>query len=98
MTWNLVSDSSCDLRASSFHSGSVRFTSVPLHIQVGEQTFVDDDSLSVPAMLSAMAAEKADTASSTMNSTTLMELTIHRFRMPRMPLIFFIGRCFTTWV
>ena len=59
MTWNLVSDSSCDLRASSFHSGSVRFTSVPLHIQVGEQTFVDDDSLSVPAMLSAMAAEKA---------------------------------------
>ena len=63
MTWNLVSDSSCDLRASSFHSGSVRFTSVPLHIQVGEQTFVDDDSLSVPAMLSAMAAEKAASSS-----------------------------------
>ena len=63
MTWNLVSDSSCDLRVSSFHSGSVRFTSVPLHIQVGEQTFVDDDSLSVPAMRSAMAAEKAASSS-----------------------------------
>ena len=39
MTWNIVSDSSCDLRATSFHSDSVRFETVPLRIQVGEQTF-----------------------------------------------------------
>ena len=63
MTWNLVSDSSCDLRAASFHSDLVRFTPVPLHLQVGERTFVDDDDLSVPALLSAMAAEKAASSS-----------------------------------
>ena len=64
MTWNIVSDSSCDLRASSFHSDRVLFTSVPLHIQVGGETFVDDDALSVPALLSAMAAEKSASSSS----------------------------------
>ena len=63
MTWNIVSDSSCDLRATSFHSDSVRFETVPLRIQVGEQTFLDEDHLSVPALLAAMAAERA--ASST---------------------------------
>lgn len=42
-----------------------------------------------------MAAENAVTASSTMNSTTLMELTIHRLRIP---LIFFIEPDFTTWM
>lgn len=59
MIWNIVSDSSCDLRASAFHSDRVLFHSVPLRIQVGEQEFVDNDDLSVPEMLRAMAAEKS---------------------------------------
>ncbi len=42
-----------------------------------------------------MAAEKAVTASSTINSTTLMEFTIHRFRIP---VIFFMDPVVTTWV
>lgn len=54
MTWNIVSDSSCDLRTASFHSSCVRFETVPLRIQVGGREFVDDDALSVPALLSAM--------------------------------------------
>ena len=63
MTWKIVSDSSCDLRAASFHSDSVGFELVPLRIQVGAQAFLDSDQLSVPELLAAMAAEKA--ASST---------------------------------
>ena len=63
MTWNIVSDSSCDMRISNFQSEKVRFEIVPLRIQVGEQEFIDNDSLKIPEMLEAMAAEKA--ASST---------------------------------
>jgi DegV family protein with EDD domain len=63
MIWNIVSDSSCDLRTSDFHSDRVLFRSVPLRIQVGSQEFVDNDGLSVPEMLRAMAAEKSASSS-----------------------------------
>ena len=63
MIWNIVSDSSCDLRASSFHSDRVRFETVPLRLHVGEREFLDDDSLSVPELLSAMAAERGGSSS-----------------------------------
>lgn len=63
MMWSIVSDSSCDLRTSDFTSDQIRFEIVPLQLQVGERTFVDDDRLDVPALLAAMAEEK--TASST---------------------------------
>ena len=63
MVWNIVSDSSCDLRTEDFSSDKVAFELVPLRIQVGSQEFVDNDLLEVPVMLAAMADEK--TASST---------------------------------
>ena len=63
MTWNIVADSSCDMKAGGFQSDKVRFELVPLRIQVGEREFIDNDSLKIPEMLEAMAAEK--TASST---------------------------------
>ena len=63
MMWNIVSDSSCDLRMASFSSETVRFESVPLRIQVGGQEFLDNDELSVPEMLTAMAEEKAASSS-----------------------------------
>lgn len=63
MTWNIVSDSSCDLRMSSFISGPVQFETVPLRLQVGEKEFLDNDELEVPELLTAMAEEKS--ASST---------------------------------
>ena len=34
MMWNIVSDSSCDLRMAGWDSPSVRFETVPLRIQV----------------------------------------------------------------
>ena len=63
MTWKIVSDSSCDLRMASFHSDSIAFEIVPLRIQVGDQPFLDSDELSVPGLLSAMAAERAASSS-----------------------------------
>lgn len=63
MMWNIVTDSSCDLRSVDFTSDTVGFEIVPLQIQVGGRAFVDDDNLDVPALLAAMAEEKA--ASST---------------------------------
>lgn len=59
MIWNVVSDSSCDLRMASFQDSPVRFEIVPLRIQVGEREFIDNDELVIPEMLEAMAAEKA---------------------------------------
>ena len=61
--WNLVSDSTCDLRRDEFDSQVVRFETVPLRIRVGSRDFLDTDDLNVPELLSAMAGEKA--ASST---------------------------------
>ena len=63
MIWNIVSDSSCDLLMSAFQSDLVRFETVPLRIQVGNQEFVDNDELVIPELLAAMDAEKS--ASST---------------------------------
>ena len=63
MTWNIVSDSSCDLLMKDFHSDLIRFETVPLRLLVGKQEFIDNDDLVVPEMLAAMAAETS--ASST---------------------------------
>jgi len=63
MIWNIVSDSSCDLRTSDFAGESVRFQLVPLKIQVGEREFVDNDDLCVPEMLAAMRGESSAASS-----------------------------------
>lgn len=63
MIWNIVSDSSCDLRTSDFSGESVRFQLVPLKIQVGEREFVDNDDLYVPEMLAAMREESSAASS-----------------------------------
>ena len=64
MTWNIVSDSSCDLRMASFQSETVRFETVPLRIQVGTREFLDNDDLSVPELLHTMASEKSAASTS----------------------------------
>lgn len=63
MTWNIVSDSSCDLRTCDFQSETVNFELVPLRLQVGAREFMDNDELSIRELLDGMAEEK--TASST---------------------------------
>ena len=61
--WNLVSDSSCDLRKSDIASQTVHFETVPLRLRVGEREFIDNDSLRTTDLLKAMREEKS--ASST---------------------------------
>ncbi|MDD3346542.1 DegV family protein [Oscillibacter sp.] len=63
MTWNIVGDSSCDLRAADFESDLIHFETVPLRLQVGDREFLDNDELEVPLLLAAMGVEKS--ASST---------------------------------
>lgn len=63
MMWNIVSDSSCDMRMCEFTSEQAGFETVPLRLQVGPREFIDNDELVTSDLLAAMAAEK--TASST---------------------------------
>ena len=62
--WNIVSDSSCDLRQKDFESDLVRFETVPLRIHVGERDFTDNDALKVPEMIAAMREEKGASSTS----------------------------------
>ena len=63
MTWNIVCDSSCDLKASMFKSDCASFHIVPMRILVGGEDFLDDENLNIPELLDAMEEDK--TASST---------------------------------
>ncbi|MDO4491630.1 MAG: DegV family protein [Lachnospiraceae bacterium] len=58
MKWNIITDSSCDLFPEENQTGEIQFSSVPFVISVGDQEFVDDETLDLPRMLQAMAHEK----------------------------------------
>ena len=63
MQWKLVADSSCDLAVQKMEMpAGAAFATVPLKIIVGDQTFVDDDSLDVKAMRSALETYKGKTS------------------------------------
>ena len=63
MTWNIVADNSCDLKASDIQSQQLHFEVVPLKIIIGEDEYIDDGNLSIPQLLQDMDACK--TGSST---------------------------------
>ncbi|KAF5060152.1 Fatty acid-binding protein [anaerobic digester metagenome] len=63
MTWNIVCDSSADLPSAGGNDDAIRYTSVPLRLLVGEQEFLDDESLTISRLLECMKEEKG--ASST---------------------------------
>lgn len=63
MTWNIVADSSCDLKASDIQSQQLHFEVVPLKIIIGQDEYIDDGNLSIPQLLRDMDACK--TGSST---------------------------------
>lgn len=58
MTWNIVCDSSGDMLPAELVPGKVFLKVAPLTLRVGDKEYVDDESLSVPEFLAAMAAEK----------------------------------------
>ncbi len=63
MTWNVICDSSCDMRPPMLQSSRVGLEVVPLRISIGEQEWIDDENLDIPSLLEAMRQEKS--ASST---------------------------------
>jgi DegV family protein with EDD domain len=60
MTYKIVADSSAD----TVRLDKVAFSSVPLHILVGEQEFVDDETVNISAMQKALSAYKGKTSTS----------------------------------
>jgi len=63
MTWNIVCDSSCDLKAAELQPDWLHLEVIPMRISVGGTDWLDDETLNVPALLEAMQNEKS--ASST---------------------------------
>lgn len=54
MTWKIVSDSGCDIRALKSQSNHLRFERVPLTLQIGSDIFRDDDGLDIDQMMETM--------------------------------------------
>jgi fatty acid-binding protein DegV len=47
--WNLVCDSSCDMKSAVLEPDRLKLEVVPMRIQVGGQDYTDDETLSVPS-------------------------------------------------
>lgn len=58
MIWNIVTDSSCDLKRLLPAEENIRYCSVPFVITVGAKDYVDDDGICVEDMVDAMEQEK----------------------------------------
>lgn len=63
MTYNIVCDSSCDLKPAVLQPDRLRLEVVPMRLNVGEREWVDDETLRVPDLLDAMREEKSSSSS-----------------------------------
>ncbi|WP_174853136.1 DegV family protein [Streptococcus sp. ZY1909104] len=70
--WKIVADSGCDYHQLAQLAPDTEFVSVPLSIQIGDQTFVDDASLDIDQMVSVMQST-SEAATSACPSTQAYE-------------------------
>ncbi|HFI0064544.1 TPA: DegV family protein [Streptococcus suis] len=70
--WKIVADSGCDYRQLAQLAPDTEFVSVPLSIQIGGQSFVDDASLDIDQMVSVMQST-SEAATSACPSTQAYE-------------------------
>lgn len=70
--WKIVADSGCDYRQLAQLAPDTEFVSVPLSIQIGDQTFVDEASLDIDQMVSVMQST-SEAATSACPSTQAYE-------------------------
>jgi len=56
--WNIVADSSCDLKKLETKEENIGFSTVPFILQVGEKEFIDDESLETQELIDALAKSK----------------------------------------
>ncbi len=54
MKWQIVADSACDLKAADVTSEEVGFTTVSFTLQIGESSYVDEETLDIEQMVDAM--------------------------------------------
>lgn len=59
MTYNIVCDSSCDLKSTELQPGYLHLEVIPMQITVGDREYLDNESLNVPLLLEDMATEKS---------------------------------------
>ncbi len=64
MDWQIVTDSSCDIVPAPSADGLVRHVSVPFVLSVGDQDFVDDETLNTADLINAMESCKQASRSS----------------------------------
>ena len=62
MLWNIVADSSCDLRKADIECSAVGFDTVPFIFKIGDAEYVDEENLDTMTLIEAM--ESCSTASS----------------------------------
>ena len=58
MKWNIVADSSCDLKQFAPEDGRIEFSSVPFVIRAGEREFIDEVGLDTEEMVNALSEIK----------------------------------------
>ena len=63
MTYNIVCDSSCDLKSTELQPGYLHLEVFPMQITVGDREYLDNESLNVPLLLEEMATEKSSAGS-----------------------------------
>jgi fatty acid-binding protein DegV len=56
MKWNIITDSSCDMKFDEFKFDNIRLAKVPFVITIDGKDYVDDDNLDVDNMLDIMEA------------------------------------------
>ena len=63
MNWNIVADSSCDLKKEDYTTSICNFEIVPLSINVGDKCYFDDENLDIEAFINEMESCKSASSS-----------------------------------
>lgn len=63
MKWNIITDSGCDMLDFEGQNSDISFSSIPFVISVGKEDYVDNETLNIPDMITAM--ETCENASHT---------------------------------
>ncbi len=73
MKWNIVADSSCDIKQFAPEDERIAFSTVPFVLRAGDREFIDDERLNVGEMIDAFAETKEAGRSSCPSPETWLE-------------------------
>lgn len=58
MKWNIVADSSCDLRSTDIACEEVGFSTIPFALRIDDKDYIDSEDMNIPEMIEAMENSK----------------------------------------